>query len=393
VFLKTPLSVPPREGCDGSPIHLAEFLIDGFVVGVNEGTVAVQPRGAYTSDQPEFHRYIDGVTSGLSHVLEATGHEVFFDKVSWFLVVVHGDRSAELYVDTVPVSLLVRVKRDCQIGEAVTDQSMADVKTMRFDGLELADSDQIIFCFKVGWKFALFFDLGRRRDGLDQGYPLNVPAMEADLAHLYRLLRFQAAYEAVANKGMLDRLLADGWFPFIEILGPDFERLHRGYRDGAIEAHEDALLKTFTAERIDGLAAGWWRHAVLADRRPILEPAIEAFKRGEAVSTIKILLTEIEGVIRDAYVAALGETAKLGKLLDFLIERGVTNSSPASTYFPLEFLAYLQRYTFANFDLGTGAGVATARHGASHGVMKAEDYTLRRALQAILTVDQMRFYL
>jgi hypothetical protein len=363
------------------------------VVDVAEGMVKVRPRGAYTSDQPEFHRYIDSLTSTLSHALEATGHQVLFDSVSWFLVVVRGDRSADLYVDTVPVSLFVRVKRDHEVGQSVTDQSMADVQCMRFNGLELTDDDQIIFCFKVGWKFALFFDLGRQRAELDQGYPLNVSDMEADLAHLYRLLRFQGAYETVADKGMLDRLLADGWFPFIEILGPDFESLRRGYLEDSVEAHESALLKAFTPERIDGLAAGWWRHAALADRRPILEPALEAFKRGEAVSTIKILLTEIEGVIRDAYVAALGETAKLTKLLDFLIERGVANSSRTSTYFPLQFLGYLQQYTFADFDLGTGAGVSATRHGVSHGAAKAGDYTMRRALQAILTVDQIRFYL
>lgn len=68
------------------------------------------------------------------------------------------------------------------------------------------------------WKFALFFDLHPERI-------LDVDAMERSLGRLYRRLTFQALYDAFESEAGLSKLIAAGWFPFIETIGGEFEEL------------------------------------------------------------------------------------------------------------------------------------------------------------------------
>jgi hypothetical protein len=59
---------------------------------------------------------------------------------------------------------------------------------------------------------------------------------------------------------------------------------------------------------------------------------------------------------------------------------------------PGRFALYLQRNTYANFDPESGDGTAGSRHAVGHGVAASDTYTMTRALQMILTVDQLAFF-
>ena len=110
------------------------------------------------------------------------------------------------------------------------------------------------------------------------------------------------------------------------------------------------------------------------------------------MSVIKNVLTEIEGVLADAYFRAHGEhTRKLTKLLDFAVELAAERAGKDTLYFPSEFAAYLRDYAFADFERGREGGVAS-RHAVGHGALTADQYTMPRALQALLTLDQFAFY-
>jgi hypothetical protein len=52
----------------------------------------------------------------------------------------------------------------------------------------------------------------------------------------------------------------------------------------------------------------------------------------------------------------------------------------------------LNEVVFKDFDLKTGK-VDLSRHAVSHGVADQKEYTKVKALQAILIIDQMYFYL
>jgi hypothetical protein len=106
-----------------------------------------------------------------------------------------------------------------------------------------------------------------------------------------------------------------------------------------------------------------------------------------------VVLTEIEGVIAEAYFAATGQrTRKINTLLDFTVDTAVKMAGGRDTlFFPAEFARYLNEYTYADFNAESD-GSSAARHAVGHGRAKAEHYTQSRALQASLTLDQFAFY-
>ena len=372
------------------PIQLHDFRIHGVAVSnVKKGErVPVMVRAEITSDQPEFHLFMQGITNLVVAKARDAGVFVLMDRVSALLIVTHEGGTADLYLQDFPLKMEILAKRDVARGEAIGQSSIADVRRLRMSWLELHPKDGVLCCFKVGWTFALFFDL----DSSDRD--LNVDAMERSLGRLYRRLAFQAVYEALESETLLSKLIAAGWFPFVETIGGDFEVLLRAYMDDFnIEEETAKLVRHFDSKRIDAIAQRWWKGKLLSGRKDILDPALEAFKRGDAVSCLKIILTEIEGVLQDAHIGEQGEGASARELLSYAASKGVQKASdPNSLLFPMHFLRYMRDHTYASFDPRKPEPNVVPRHSVGHGAAAAANYTLERALQSILTLDQINFY-
>jgi hypothetical protein len=373
------------------PIKLADIRVNGFAAACAYAgeQLPVLTRAELISDQPEFHIYMREITNLLEgHVRKATGGHLQVEQIAAFVLVTHEEGTAELYLQQIPRVVEMLSKRAIAAGEMVYLSSIADVRRLRIPGLALQPKDGVIICFKVGWKFALFFDLG-------PGRSIGVDAMERSLGSLYRYLTFEAVYAALGDPVLVERLTRSGWFPFIEILGGEFERLLKAYQlNFDVAGQEELLLKAFDVARIDAIAKGWSKNPRLAGRMAILEPALRAFKECEPVASLKIILTEIEGIIQEAHIAELGKGAPIKKLLEYAAEKGVKKTgSDTSLFFPKPFLEYLSNYTYAHFDPKNPQKDVMSRHSVGHGGADATAYTPQRALQAILTLDQIAFYL
>ena len=101
------------------------------------------------------------------------------DRVSAMLLVTHEDGTADLYLQDFPIEIEIMAKHDIAKGDAIFQSSIADVRRSRMSWLQLKSTDGVLCCFKVGWKFGLFFDLAPDRQ-------LDVDAMERSLGRLYR---------------------------------------------------------------------------------------------------------------------------------------------------------------------------------------------------------------
>lgn len=84
----------------------------------------------------------------------------------------------------------------------------------------------------------------------------------------------------------------------------------------------------------------------------LLREAVESFTGQRPASAIKIILTEIEGVLNDAYkVAHGGQGSKMKDLLTFAqFSAEQRSGGPDTLFFPVAFGRYLADHTFANFD-------------------------------------------
>jgi hypothetical protein len=186
-----------------------------------------------------------------------------------------------------------------------------------------------------------------------------------------------------------------GWFPFIEGMGGDFDPLIKAYREEFdIENQEKELVAKFTPERIDKIAERWWRNPALDKHKAVLQAGLDAFKNGNPILSIKTIMTEVEGILADVHLAEKGSTAKTKELLEHAVEKGVKKADgEASLFFPSEFLEYLLEVAYPNFDPNAPKAAGASRHPVAHGYAAGDLYTQARALQVILTLDQIHFYL
>ncbi|MGE0288792.1 MAG: hypothetical protein AB7I42_20790 [Bradyrhizobium sp.] len=303
------------------------------------------------------------------------------------LLIIRPDNTAQLWVDTAAVAMQILPKREIVAGAAVFEGDIADVTGMSFPLVDIGKEDRIVCLFREGWRFGLFFDFNPRGD-------LSIIGMQRDLGTLHRRMKYRDLYDVVADEAIFSRLIAAGWFPFVEILGPEFQMFASCCEAGFDLVDEEAkLVAKFGAARIERMFARWMARPHFADKEPLLRSALKSFSAGEAVPVIKIALTEIEGILNEAYRRVHGAGARIGTLLEFAVASAEQRAGhPDTLLFPTAFAQYLKTHTFANFDPEGTPGSAGSRHAVGHGAAAAESYTMVRALQALLTLDQLAFY-
>jgi hypothetical protein len=290
-------------------------------------------------------------------------------------------------MDTAAVSMAAMAKRAVSAGEAVFDSDIIDVVAVDFPDVEIVPTDKIIYVFREAWRFGLGFDFNPENK-------FNRDAFARGLGTLFRKLKYRHLYELLENPTLFSQLTAAGWFPFSEIIGHEFKDLLQASEAGfALADAETKLLAAFGADRIDRILARWLQKPHFKSKERLLVTALNAYKSNDPVSVLKIILTEIEGVLANAYGEAVGGHANLASLLKFATEAAERKAgAPDTLFFPAAFAEYLRSYTYAKFDRSTGDIQAGSRHAVGHGAAEAASYTQTRALQAILTLDQLAFY-
>lgn len=383
-----------REGIDvrngGEPILLTDVNVHGVVAKAARAgeTVDMWTRIVASSDQKLFHDIVGNLVEVVEHCARHVGSYVKLDRAGTVLLVMRPDNSAELWIDAAAVSHESTLKRPGPLvaGTVLFENDIADVRGMWFPMVEVRPEDRILCIFREGWRFGLLFDGNPDGD-------LSIADAKRDLGNLYRRMKYADLYAAMAHQPTFDQLVQAGWFPFLELMSGEFGKLASISRSGfELDEEEQALVQRFDAARVDRMFERWMQNAHLRSREAILRSAINAFKARDPVSVIKNVLTEIEGVLADAYFRMHGEhTRRLKKLLDFAVEAAADRAGKDTLYFPREFAVYLRDYAFADFERGRGGGVAS-RHAVGHGALSADRYTMPRALQALLTLDQFAFY-
>lgn len=383
-----------RKGIDvwnlGEPILLTNVNIHGILAAPARGgeTAEMWSRIVASSDQKLFHDIVGNLVAAVEHYARQAGSYVKLDMANTVFLVMRPDNSAELWVDAAAVMHEIALKRPGSLvaGTVLFENDIADVRGMWFPLVEVGSADRILCIFREGWRFGLLFDGNTKGE-------LSIDDAKLDLGSLYRRMKYAGLYTAMAHQATFYQLVGAGWFPFLELMSGEFERLISMCQSGfELDDSEKALVEKFGEARLDRMFDRWMQRPHLKSRESILRSAVNTFKARDPVSVIKTVLTEIEGVLADAYFRAHGEhTRRLPKLLNFAVDLATKHGGKDTLYFPAEFAVYLRDYAFADFVRGNGSGTAS-RHAVGHGALAAEEYTMPRALQALLTLDQFAFY-
>lgn len=341
-----------------------------------------------TSDDPAFHPMAEHFVQLIQH--EAAKNGVACPDVGnarMLLYIIRADGSAEVWADTAAVVLTCVLKRSVARATVVFEHDIADLLEVRFPAIQLDTTDRVFCVFRQGWRFGMAFDFS------EEGRT-DVAAFYRSLGRLHRLMRYHGTYTYLESPDLFDKMCEAGWFPFAEVITAQFQPLMVHLQEGwPLDEPERELLASFDKERIDHIYARWTAKPHMAKRAAVLREALDAFLDRRPVAVIKILITEIEGFLSDAYLAATGRPGKEKVVVRAAIDSVlVKTGGEESLMLPNRFAEYLTRNTYANFDPLTGDGTAGSRHAVGHGVASAESYTMVRALQMLLTVDQLAFF-
>jgi len=370
------IPVPPAPGVLagnlGKPIKLTGLMLDGVTAEAGRGgqTISVWTRLYLTSDDRFFHRIIEGLSAHVEYRAREAGHHVSMTKPGFILLVVHPDNTGDLWLDAAAATLQILVKRSMAAGTVLFEKDIADVTAMSFPLVEIGKEDRVVCIFREGWRFALFFDFNPKGE-------LSIADMERDLGTLHRRFKYRDLYDAITDENVFGRLVEAGWFPFVEILGRKFRELvshcEAGFELDEIEAK---LIAAFDAQRVEAMFTRWMAKPHFAGKERLLRSALNNFASGDAVAVLKIVLTEIEGILGGAYRKVHGTGAKIKKLLEFAVQSAEQKAGqPDTLLFPAAFGDYLKSHTFAEFDPVARTGRASSRHAVGHGEADADSYT------------------
>ena len=186
-----------------------------------------------------------------------------------------------------------------------------------------------------------------------------------------------------------------GWFPFIELIGTDYQELSNFYSYQWLDKIDD-FLKRFDKDKINKMTESWWSKKQFQDKRELIEAGISAFLQGTNsgyINCINTLYPQIEGIMGLEFYKAHGKKPNLKELKEYFRSKAKNRfSSEESLGFPEYFYEFLDKDVFQKFDLSTGK-IDLARHSSAHGYAKQKDFTKAKALQALLILNQIFFYL
>lgn len=357
---------------------LAGFSVENVPAG---GMAKVLVKGSFTSDEKEFYTYMKQITNLF---LNKAG--LFVNQISYFLIILHADHSADIYINDFTVLQKIRIKRSVKAGERVGIDNVADMDEITFPDILITDTDNIIYCFKVGWKFGLYFNFMQ----VDGKTKLNVAELYKELGKLSAFLHFEEVYKTFETESIFSELIQDGWFPFIQLLGGDYEKILEVYQNKFdFENRIMQVVNKYDKARIESISAKWFSHLTFSSKIKILQAGLGAYYEGTEsgyINSIKNLYTEIEGILQIAF------SPSSKKSIPELIIDLEKSCIESSLYFPSYFREYLSKFLYKNFNLKNNK-VDLSRHTAGHGLAKPEDYSKMRALQGILILDQIFYYI
>jgi hypothetical protein len=295
-----------------------------------------------------------------------------------------------------PFSLMVRVRENVHKGMPVMEEHIADILSVTFkdDMVDLNpnNGEQFIWLFRSKWIFGLYFDLTGK---------LVQSKLLSELGSCWKQVNYLSEYTFMETNEYFEKMITDGWFPFIALRGNKLNTLMMYYEEGCKhKTHLDSIIDSFDEKTLNNITKNWWDNEHFKQKKQMITDAITAYINGVYTLSGKALSTELEGILRYAYnldIASSNSSAKQKpstfNLREYLKSKSQKNHSLRdSLSFPSQFIEYLEKYTFRGFDLALG-DIPEGRNSVAHSVAPDYTYTKEFSLKAILALDNAYFFL
>jgi hypothetical protein len=283
--------------------------------------------------------------------------------------------------DTFEIRALVRAKKGMEAGHSVGRSDIAQLVRLEFGSVTVPRDCGVVLFLSHGWRRGLFFDFRPSHPDWsgELDYELEVVGAEL-LSHLWFTEFF------VLTPDDWELVLDAGWFPFISLIGADWEHLLHCLkncrdRDRVMDAIENSLTLS-----IDDRLESWLSATAFKQDEQFLLRGVAAFKAKDWLTTVSLLLPRIEGIFR----RCLAENKSAKSLISMMADRIQAGTHRKNLLFPVQFSEFLQTNYYQRVDFGNDDETVN-RHSLAHGVVSGEAISREDALKVLLTIDHI-FY-
>ena len=261
--------------------------------------------------------------------------------------------------------------------------------------------------FLIDIKGVLFFDYsGENAWESIENYFSEIPQkiQNCIFKNAYELCQIYTQYNDISKKikgdqdnhalayltGRLDTLR--GWFPFQRILGEEFENL---YDDITKSSKENLnlpylqIINAFDNHRLNEMLSDWKEVEVLPYKQ--LEIGLKHYQNQDPFSSIHVLIPYVEGIVRntlDNRLESMNSFSIREKISEGL--KGILHTTEDNTLYIKAFKSYLETTWHSSFS-NNELSYPITRNTVSHGINKYEEFTMEKALQLILVIDQLSY--
>ena len=141
--------------------RITDVSLDGFTAhSVTEGeTVDIINRAFATSDSAMFYVFAEQIANLIFPKLE-----VSTDEIDRYLMVLHPDDVADVYLQDLQPQARVRVSRALAAGDLVRRNDLSTIEDVQFPNIPIVEGDRLVYFERRGWRFGIAFDLTRKTD-------------------------------------------------------------------------------------------------------------------------------------------------------------------------------------------------------------------------------------
>jgi hypothetical protein len=350
-------------------------------------TVNISQFGFYSSeDGDNLITRLEGLPQRIISSIPSTS-PILPSTIDTLLAIFKRDKTAKVYLNEIQLIGQVRVKKDVQKGDKLTTDHILDFSKMKIPDIEIPRDAGLVFVFSVGWRKGFLYDLGPLHGDLSKKRDYD---FEELLGSLYSYLIFQERYKIDEKIWVI--IFDQKWFPFNHLDNELIQEMILHAREGW---DLDDLLPKFS----DNVQRLLKHNSLIKQGKSYFNEHMEIFEKGferyiseDYISCTSILYPRIEGLLRTFYRTG-GYKGKPGakNLSTAAITHYEKSRITQSLLLPTKFHDYLDKIYFANF--APGAKPDVGRHSVAHGEARAEDFNLKAATLAILTIYQLSLFM
>ena len=306
--------------------------------------------------------------------MEATTDHLF--------AIIRSDRTATVYLNDLPHTLLIRAKRAINAGDFVTLDHILDVTKVKLTGITVPPDAGVLAVFSSGWRKGFYFDLA----------PLFGPRsprsydLESMLGQYYAYVNFQHYFSM--TDAVWETFLRQGWFPFIHLHQSTLRTMIEWAKAGFVLDEQLDKIVVGLKDTVAGQIAGWKDRSLFVNHHELITAAFRRFTEDDFVSATAILFPRIEGILRANHFAVPTTTkASQVNLVASTFERAHLPGHGNSLLLPERFRRYLTDVFFASFDPKNPVGLN--RNTVAHGVAPQDSFNRKAATVGFLILLQL----